>query len=100
MKKAANIDELYRLNEGQNNNLTGQAGMPRGLFWLSPSVIQKCPKKYARKNVFHDCPPAAVAPLIAQIEAVTQAAFSHQWRSLQTGAGESLRPAHVDHVLS
>jgi len=33
-------------------------------------------------------------------QAVTQAAFSHQWRSLQTGAGESLRPAHVDHVLS
>src|SRR5258708_10171960 len=31
-KKAANIDELYRLNEGQKNNLTGPSGNAVGAF--------------------------------------------------------------------
>jgi hypothetical protein len=33
-------------------------------------------------------------------KAVTQAVFSHQWRSLHTGAGGSHRSAHAGHVLS
>src|SRR6266478_2529334 len=47
-------------------------------------------------------PPSSVKspPALPQKKAVSQAAFSHQWRSLQTGAGESRRPAHVGHVLS
>jgi hypothetical protein len=40
MKKAANIDELYRLNEGQN--LTGPSGNAVGAF-LAVAITNSCP---------------------------------------------------------
>ena len=42
MKKAANTDELYRLNEGQNNNLTGPSGNAVGAF-LAVAISNSMP---------------------------------------------------------